>query len=70
MNREKQINNLRLCLRIHVWASTVIVLLWASVQAYFIARTRIWVLTGWPFILVLPFTYYALRVKLKKVDNK
>jgi membrane protein DedA with SNARE-associated domain len=70
MNKEQQIKNLRLCLKIHVWASIVIVLLWAFLQVYFIVRTETFRLTGWPYLLVLALVYYALRVKLKKVESE
>lgn len=70
MNKEQQIRNLRLCLKIHLWASVLIVLLWAFFQAYFYVRTEALRITGWPYLLLLVLIYYALRVKLKKLESE
>jgi hypothetical protein len=69
MNREQQIKNLRLCLRIHTWVSVLIVALWVAVVVFLYVRFGKLSFPGWIYLLILPLVYYALRVKLKEAEQ-
>jgi hypothetical protein len=69
MNKEQQIRNLRLCLRIHKWASALILAMWIAVVVFLYVRFGKLSLPGWIYLLILPLVYYALRVKLREAEQ-
>ena len=66
---QQEVKNLRLCLRIHIWSSVFIVVLWASLVVYFYMHSGKLHFIGWAYLLVWAFVYYALRVKLKRIES-
>jgi hypothetical protein len=69
INKEKEVKNLRLCLRIHIWSSVIIAVLWAAMVANIYLRWGTLKMIGWPYLIAWALVYYGLRVKLKKIES-
>jgi hypothetical protein len=69
ITKEQEIKNLRLCIRIHLWSSAVIAVLWAAMVVNLYARWGKLRMIGWPYLVAWALVYYGLRVKLKKIES-
>jgi hypothetical protein len=66
---QKEIKNLRLCLRIHFWGSIALTIFWMAAEGFIYIRHGRIQIVGLLYLLMWALVYYGLRMKLRSLEK-